>query len=306
VTESRHRFADLIVGADFPLPELPNASGRPAMTVTMAERRRTDARRNWRHRWREPGGREWMRVARDAGGCIVQYPGGAEFHLRDDEITCHPRAGVPARTVRHLLLDLLLPAVMASRGHLVLHASAVAVDGRALGFMGIAGAGKSTVAGALTRHGASTLTDDALVLDVHGPRAMAIPTYPGLRLWPESRALFKTWTAIRRTRVNHNNRKERWSGANVPFARGPAALDALYLLARGRRVDVRPVPPVEAMMALVRFSMMLDPTDRVAVGRGFELAARLVEHVPIRRLVVPRRPSALVDVCHMLIADGSG
>jgi hypothetical protein len=135
---------------------------------------------------------------------------------------------------------------------------------------------------------------------------MAIPTYPGLRLWPESRALFKAWTAIRRTRVNHNNRKERWFGASVPFSRAAAPLDALYLLARGRRVAVCSVPPVEAMMALVRLSMMLDPTDRVAVGRGFELAARLVEHVPIRRLVVPRRPSALADVCRMLIGDASG
>lgn len=243
-----------------------------------------------------------MRVAGNTRPRIVQYPGGAEFELRGNVIACHPRIGVPARTVRHLLIDLLLPSILASRGHLVLHASAAAVRNRALAFIGAAGAGKSTLAAALARRGAPTISDDALVLEFRGPQAFAIPTYPGLRLWPGSRVLLDMQEGIRRVRVSHNNRKERWFGPSVPFAGQALPLDAVYVLGRGRRLDVRPIAPVEAVIALVRYSMMLDPTDRVAVGRGFELAARLAEQVPVRRLVVPRRPKSLDDLCVMLAA----
>jgi hypothetical protein len=61
--------------------------------------------------------------------------------------------------------------------------------------------------------------------------------------------------------------------------------------------------PQQAMMALVRFSMMLDATDRVAVRRGFELASRLVECVPVMRLAMPRGARALEAACE-LVRDG--
>ena len=297
---SRHRYAGLILAADFPIPELPRAAGRPFATLSMGPRRRTDRPRAWQHYWRQPGGAEWMRIARQPAGHVVQFPSLAEFSVTRRAIVCSPRVGVPMRTVRHLLLDQLLPAILASRGRLVLHASAVDMDGRTVGFIGPAGAGKSTIAAALARLGGRTLTDDALVIDLRGRRALITPTYPGLRLWPESRALLGAWRATRRSRVAHYNRKERWSGSSVRFRRVQTRLDALYLLARGRRVDVRPVSPQQAMMALVRFSMMLDATDRAAVRRGFELASRLVEYVPVMRLAMPRGVRALEAACDLV------
>jgi hypothetical protein len=307
---SRHRYAGLILAAGFPLPELPRATradtrvrpsvGRPFVTLTMGPRRRTDVRRDWLHQWRQPQGSEWMRVAKRPGGYVVQFPRLAEFDVTARAIVCSPRVGVPARTVRHLLLDQVLPAILASRGRFVLHASAVSLDGRAIGFIGLAGAGKSTIAAALARGGAATLTDDALVIDVRRGRAIATPAYPGLRLWPDSRALFGAWSAVRRARVSHYNAKERWFGGRVPFERRPRPLDALYLLARGRRVGVRPLSPQEAMMALIRFSMLLDATDRAAVRRGFERASAVVERVAVFRLTAPSGARPLRKTCELL------
>jgi hypothetical protein len=296
----RHRYAGLILAAGFPLPELPRATGRPFITLSMGPRRRSDARHDWLHQWRQPQGSEWMRVARRPGGYVVQFPRLAEFDVTARAIVCSPRVGVPARTVRHLLLDQVLPAILASRGRVVLHASAVAVNGRAIGFIGPAGAGKSTLAAALARRGAPTLTDDALVIDVRKRQVMATPAYPGLRLWPESRALLGAWGTVRRARVAHYNTKERWFGARLPFDARVRPLDALYVLARGRRVGVRPLSPQQAMMALVRFSMLLDATDRAAVRRGFELASAVVERVPVLRITVPRGARALAEACDRL------
>lgn len=296
-----YRFAGLTLASDFSFPELPLApASRSALRVTLGERRTRDPRREWLHRWRLPGGRVWMRLARTGGTSVLQFPGLGEFEIRGRSIVCHPRSGIPLRTIRHLLLDQVLPATLASDRRLVLHASAVEIDGRAVGFLGPAGAGKSTIAAALVRQGASTLTDDALVVDLVRAKAIAVPTYPGLRLWPGSRALVGTWPAIRRARVAHYTRKQRWAGPGVPFAQRPVRLEALYLVSRGKRLRLGALSGRESIMALIRYSMMLDVTNASAVKNGFDLAAAIVARVETSRLVVPRGVRALDAVCLMV------
>jgi hypothetical protein len=296
-----YRFAGLNLRTSFPLPELIAAEGRPSITISLGDVRRVDTRRRWHHHWRNPRGREWMRIFRERHErLIVQIPRGAEFEVGRRVIVCRPFRGVPRRSLRHLLLDQVLPAVLARRGRLVLHASGISLNDRAVGFLGPPGAGKSTLAAALTRLGGATLADDALVLRVGDRRLLAIPTYPGLRLWPGSQALVGRWPSLRRTRVSHQHRKQRWAGGSVTFADTPAPLSTLYLLSRGRTLRIEPVGPREAMMALVRFSMMLDPTDRAAMARGFDLASRVVETGAVRRLIVPAGPRPLADACAMV------
>ena len=297
-----HRFAGLILSSDFPIPELPSARGIAYAHVALGARLQGDLRRDWCHSWRVPRGRFWMRVAATGEGHVVQFPGLAQFVVTPGEIICHPRTGVPLTTVRHLLLDQLLPALLGSQTRLVLHASAVDIGARAVGFLGAAGAGKSTLAAALVRGGASLLTDDALVIDCGAEIPRAVPLYPGLRLWPDSRRLVGAWR-VRRTQVAHYSRKERWAGAAVPFSNRPLPLDALYVVVRrGKRGGIHPMSARQSMMALVRYSMMLDATSRAAVGHGFELASRLVAQIPVRRLVLPAGPRALRDACIALHA----
>lgn len=238
-----------------------------------------------------------MRVAATGGGHFVQFPGFAEFTVAPGAILCRPRTGVPLQTVRHLLLDQLLPALLASDTRLVLHASAVGIAGRAVGFLGPAGAGKSTLAAALVRSGASVLTDDALVIGCGANGPIAVPSYPGLRLWPATARLVGVWR-VRRAPVAHYTRKQRWFGAAVPFCRRPLPLGALYVVTRGTtRGAVRPMSARQSIMALVRYSMMLDANDRSTVRSGFELASQVAEHVPVRRLVIPSGARALADAC---------
>jgi len=295
-----YRFAGLILSSDFPIPELPRAAGNPFVHLSIGARLRDDVRRKWCHSWRVRGGPFWMRVAATGNGHTVQFPGFAEFAVTPRDIVCHPRTGIPLGTVRHLLLDQLIPALLGSRARLVLHASAVDIGARAVGFLGAAGAGKSTLAAALVRGGASLVTDDALVIDCGTSVPRAVPSYPGLRLWPDSARLVGVWR-VRRTQVAHYTRKQRWSGAAVPYSDRPLPLDALYVVARGRsRGGIHLMSARQSIMALVRYSMMLDANDRSTVRFGFELASRLVEQIPVRRLVIPAGARALRDTCRVL------
>jgi Coenzyme PQQ synthesis protein D (PqqD) len=66
------------------------------------------------------------------------------------------------------------PKLMALRGHLVLHASAVNVNGRVVAFGGSSGAGKTTTARAMVRSGASPFCEDKLIIRTGTDRIDAI------------------------------------------------------------------------------------------------------------------------------------
>lgn len=73
------------------------------------------------------------------------------------------------------------------RNHIVLHASAIAVNGKAVLFCGISGAGKSTLAAALGARGYTLVTDDqaAITLDASGA-PIVHPDGRFLKLWSKS------------------------------------------------------------------------------------------------------------------------
>ena len=95
-------------------------------------------------------------------------------------ITVAPYDGVLASTVRLPLLGVVLGVLLHRRGIFTLHASAVAIDGVGVAFVGGKGAGKSTLAAALQHRGHPLLTDDILALDTDAMKVA--PAYPQLKL----------------------------------------------------------------------------------------------------------------------------
>lgn len=73
------------------------------------------------------------------------------------------------------------------RNHIVLHASAIVVNGKAVLFCGVSGAGKSTIAAALGSRGYTLMTDDqaAITLDGDG-KPIVHPDGRLLKLWSRS------------------------------------------------------------------------------------------------------------------------
>ena len=98
-----------------------------------------------------------------ARGSVLVDGGSATIELDPlvrAELRAHPDALVGAtNTLLRLLLALLLP----TRGGVLLHASAVALDGRAWLLVGASGAGKTTTARRAGREGAMRLADDLAV-----------------------------------------------------------------------------------------------------------------------------------------------
>jgi energy-coupling factor transporter ATP-binding protein EcfA2 len=290
-----HRMSGMTLASDIPLPELPRARGASAEIRfgLLPPGRPFPSPLHWLHRWRRPDGRAWISLGGARHGYLLRFTSLADFLLSRDgaRILGRPRPRVSPATIRHLLLDQVLPMVFAHRGSLALHASAVRLRSGVVAFVGKSGSGKSTLCASLTRVGRPLLADDCLVIEEQHGRAMAVPSYPGLRLRPNIvRALWHD--GPRGPRVAEYSDKRRLGPRGLGVAApGPAPLWALYLLVPpGTRGEIRitRVVPREAVGRLLAHTHRLDITDRARLVVELEALTRLARRVPVFELAYPR------------------
>jgi len=290
-----YRLCDLIVQSNTPLPELPSARNRrPECVFRLLQVRRrgsTDPAR-WLHEWRLPNGRPWLLFGKHRADFLLRFPALGDFVISADggRVRCYPQKGTPLETIRHLFLDQVFPLILSQRGRLVLHASAILVPEGALAFLGETGRGKSTLASSLSKQGFPFLTDDCLLVKEEAGHLVGIPSYPGLRLWPETvSALFGDTPRV--TKVAHYTAKKRLGhGGQLPFCSAPVPLRRIYFLDTDsrERIDIHRLSPRDAFVELVKYVYLIDVGDRSILKREFERLGRIVKFPLFYRLAFPR------------------
>jgi hypothetical protein len=190
---------------------------------------------------------------------------------------------------------------------MALHASAVVSESGAVAFVGSAGRGKSTVAALLAQSGWPVLADDCLVLERRGGALLAVPSYPGLRLWPDAAgALFSRCHDF--ARVAHYSTKRRVGPPALPWRGRAVPLRRIYVLAGrpptgGVRIAISPRTRREALFDLLAFAFCLDVEDRVRMGHVFDLAGQIAKTTPVRDLALARGLSRLNGLRAAVDAD---
>lgn len=280
------------------LPELrllPSPSSRePAIAIERVDAIGTRTP-DWFHHWTVTGSRparrrRWLSFGHVADGRLLRFHGVADFHVSPagDAIRCAPTAGCTPITLRHLLLDQVLPLVMSQRGRLVLHASAVHLDGfGTVAFAGAAGLGKSTLATALGRRGGAIVADDSLVVDDRGGVLQAVPGYPGVRLWRDA---LHGLGVSRPDRVAQYTSKARIGRPHLEFRSRPSPLKAIFMLGprtrSGTAAHAQPIAARDRLVALTRAAYVMDVTDRHQLTSIFVALAELATRVPVADLRV--------------------
>jgi hypothetical protein len=127
----------------------------------------------------EHGCERFTVAAHERAGYRLAGDGYGQHLLSRDglRLRCAPR-GAHDHDWQRFLIAQVLPFAAAVRGLEVLHAGGVVIGGRALLLLGGSGAGKTTLALALTRLGAGFLADDAVALERSGERLLAHPGTP--------------------------------------------------------------------------------------------------------------------------------
>ena len=307
-----YSICNIALESDLILPELEGAkSYSPGIRLQISRTALSDDTDcEWLHTWSLPDGTPWLAIGRQACGYLLRFQAMVDFAVSPDarEILCYAAPDTPSETVRHLLLDQVLPLVLSWRGHLVVHGSAVLTPKGIIAFVGDSGSGKSTLASSFSEDGIEVLTDDCLLLQEQGDCLTAIPSYPGVRLWPDvADAMLGKSEAL--AEVAHYTEKKRVNrSAGIRFSTRAAKLRRMYFLAPGEEceqianVGIRPLSARDVVVELVKYTYLMDVTDRLRLRREFERLSRLATQALFYRLSFPRDFARLAQVRRAILS----
>lgn len=299
-----YRICGYTFHSNIPIEELsPGNEQQPAFTFQLrANTKHFPESCHWLNHWYSLDGSTWLSFARLDGRYLLRFPAYADFVVSADgrNVSCYPRGSCPPETMRHLLLNQVIPVVLSHLGKLVLHASACAMPQGVIAFMGMTGAGKSTLAASFGVQGYAVLTDDCLLVEERDQEIMTVPSYPGLRLWPETvMALFEHGPVLHP--LAHYTDKKRLLIDQEQFE-GPLSLRAIYVLAQPdslqntNGVTITPLPASDALLETVKHAFQLDITDRRKLGQAFRQYEWLARSIPFFKLSYPREHEFLSSV----------
>ncbi|HXZ12297.1 MAG TPA: hypothetical protein VEG64_07880 [Candidatus Sulfotelmatobacter sp.] len=203
------------------------------------------------------------------------------------------------------LLGPVLGLVLRLRGVACLHASAVAIGGRAVAFVGEEGAGKSTTAAAFARRGHCVLTDDVAAIVERDGGFYVLPAYPYLSLWPESvTMLYGPEKTLPSFSANWDKRVLSPAEDCVRFQEEPLPLGAIFLL--GERSSESSAPyletltPQESLVQLVANSYATGMLDKEMRAQEFALLGRMLANVHVCRVRSHEDPSRIERLCDVI------
>jgi hypothetical protein len=201
----------------------------------------------------------------EEGRCLIKLPPSGSFLIDPGagRILVDRQDG-DDELLEHRIASSALCVLLALRGDLVLHASAVEVDGRATLFCGPTQRGKSTLARALGEAGYRLLSEDGIAIELEGDEPIAFPGARGVR--------------SRRRDEEGRNRTDLIDdpGGGAP---PPCPVAAVVLLEeRGESLTVDQLEPARALALLT--PNLVHSGGRGSIGDAFANLATLLGSVP--------------------------
>ena len=248
------------------------------------------------------------------GSEFIRWPGLFEFLVSPDGRTVACRALEQSRpeSFQTYLFGQVLSFALIKQGHEPLHATAVVIDGAAIGFLGASGQGKSTLASAFLSAGYRVLTDDLLVIRDIGGVLCGFPGPPRIKLFSEAAKQFLPGQASL-ARMNPDSNK--YVIALPPDAThaAPAPIQA-FLVLDGLEVpegtdpggvEMTPLSAASSCIELLGASFNKKLVGPARLRRQFVAAREWASRIPVKRLRYAWSFDAVDEVVRAIVADVS-
>lgn len=298
VRAQRYELFGLVIESDMALPELAafgdGPDGRPVdLTIRLGEP-----------------------ADQASGAYILDIAGVARFTISGGSaISIEPVAGTGDREIRLFLLGSAMGAALHQRGILPLHANAVAIDRRAIAFMGRSGSGKSTLAAWFHDQGYPILADDVCVVRAERDSTIAYPGLPRLRLWRD--ALEASGRAADDHSLSFHPDNDPRQKYDVPIppqavAGAPLPLAALFLLEEGPELRIERLAGSRAVEAVSANTYRGRLIGEVGDSNAHLAACvTIAQRTPVFRLERPfdragfdAQSAAVLDYCRSVLPSG--
>lgn len=240
----------------------------------------------------EQGDSNWYTVTDTGDGFRARFRECGEFRISADVtlVEVCPDPGGRTELLPILLAGTVSALMLNLRGQSVLHASAVAVDGVALAFVGQSGRGKSTLAALMCVDGADLVTDDVLVFDP-GPPVLCLGGASELRLRESAAGIATDLPAA--SAVTRATADKRLAFAPPVAHDEPLPLGAIVVPAPSRSAEslvVRRVPPSTAVFVLLSFPRIHGWRTPEVLAREFAMTSGLASNVAVYDVTIPWGP----------------
>ncbi len=223
---------------------------------------------------------------------------------RGTEIIIDPLPGVEERLLRLPLLGMIFAVLLHQRGRLVLHASAVAIDGEAIIFVGNKGHGKSTMAATLYGRGHQLIADDVVALEIdEAGQPIVIPGFPQFKLYPEA-AVSSLGDDPKNLPQLADGYEKRSRRITERFVLELTPLRSIYVLGRGSALSIEPLDQQTALLTLIANSRMARFGKQLLQGAEASTHLRqctaLLAQVPVYRLERPDSLQLLPSIAQLV------
>lgn len=300
----RHTVFNRCLESELAFPELPpSASTSPSWTLRLgAEPEGTPV-----GELVGEGTQSHCRVAlfRRSAGFAIHHSCTGTFHISrcGTRILWDRVAGTPVEVGRADVLGRVLAVAMHAMGYVSLHASAVAIDGRAVAFLAPKGFGKSTLAVALAMSGGRLITDDSLPVFPH-TRPMVAEGIRHARLCTDSAEFLLARRGYPAAGADDKHRIGSLSDAQLWT--GDAPLAVLYLLSSREPTGSRTVvsrhqlPTRLSVIAVAQQTKIGALLGKAEAGTVLDRVVSVVRATPVYELHIRRDYSCLHDVADQL------
>jgi hypothetical protein len=242
------------------------------------------------------------------GSSYVQWRGVGEFLVSRDgrDIACAPAPGAHEESFQVYLLGQAFSFALVKAGCEPLHATVVERNGEALALVGESGQGKSTLAASFLATGMRLLTDDLMLLSPGEPPLFAYPGPPRIKLLPDAAERIIGPEASK-VPMNPETDKHVFPVPASSQCCEPARLRGIYILEHGETsqggIRIETLAGREAFMSLVGHTFNRYLADPERLRRQLVEMTRVLNAVPVKRIVYPPVFERLGDVRDALLRD---